>query len=390
MLLQMSSNVSNNENAGVHLPVKKNNKTKLHRIALEDIKNKAELNKVTGKTGLEKGKKVEAPFVQNGFSRNGELSKYLLKSEIVCSKLDQMVPMDVSAADLAEAFSSQLLPPSVENIDAEDDGNPQLVTEYVNDIYKYMRTLEIKYSIRENHLDKQTEITGKMRSILIDWLVQVHLRFHLLQETLYLTVAILDRCLQEKHVQRSRLQLVGVAAMFIAAKYEEMFAPEVGDFVYITDNAYSKKDILRMEMIMLDTLAFNLGRPLPLHFLRRYSKAGNADSMMHTLAKYLMELSLPEYNMVHIAPSKLAAAALCLAMKLLDEAPWTNTLVYYSFYEEAQLLPVMKQFCILILKSEKAKLQAVRMKYASSKFMKISMIPELKSQYIVELSKESE
>ncbi|XP_013773123.1 G2/mitotic-specific cyclin-B-like [Limulus polyphemus] len=298
--------------------------------------------------------------------------------------------MDVSADDLAEAFSSQLLPPSVENIDAEDDGNPQLVTEYVNDIYKYMRALEMKYSIRENHLDKQTEITGKMRSILIDWLVQVHLRFHLLQETLYLTVAILDRYLQEKHVQRSRLQLVGVAAMFIAAKYEEMFAPEVGDFVYITDNAYSKKDILRMEMIMLDTLAFNLGRPLPLHFLRRYSKAGNADAMMHTLAKYLMELSLPEYNMVHIAPSKLAAAALCLAMKLLDEASWTSTLVYYSFYEEAQLLPVMKQFCVLIQKSEKAKLQAVRMKYASSKFMKISMIPELKLQHVEELSKESE
>ena len=84
---------------------------------------------------------------------------------------------------------------------------------------------------------------------------------------------------QVQSVSRSKLQLVGVTAMLIASKYEEMYAPEIADFVYITDNAYSKADIRRMECLILKTLDFNLGRPLPLHFLRRNSKAGEVSSV---------------------------------------------------------------------------------------------------------------
>ena len=84
--------------------------------------------------------------------------------------------------------------------------------------------------------------------------------------------------LKEKAVSRNRLQLVGVTAMLVASKYEEMYAPEIGDFEYITDNAYQKSDIRKMECLILKTLEFNLGRPLPLHFLRRNSKAGEVGS----------------------------------------------------------------------------------------------------------------
>lgn len=82
-----------------------------------------------------------------------------------------------------------------------------------------------------------------------------------------------------QEVSRSKLQLVGVTAMLVASKYEEMYAPEIADFVYITDNAYSKSDIRKMEILILKTLEFNLGRPLPLHFLRRNSKAGQVGNM---------------------------------------------------------------------------------------------------------------
>lgn len=87
-------------------------------------------------------------------------------------------------------------------------------------------------------------------------------------------------------VTRSKLQLVGVAAMLVAAKYEEIYAPEVKDFVYITDRAYTEKEILKMEIKILSVLQFDLGRPLPLHFLRRASKAGGVEAITHTLAKY--------------------------------------------------------------------------------------------------------
>ena len=68
---------------------------------------------------------------------------------------------------------------------------------------------------------------------------------------------------------------------------------------------------------------FDLGRPLPLHFLRRNSKAGNVDALTHTLAKYAMELTLVDYKMAHIKPSVIAAAALALSLKV-SHAPSTK------------------------------------------------------------------
>ncbi|KAK3602761.1 hypothetical protein CHS0354_027757 [Potamilus streckersoni] len=291
-------------------------------------------------------------------------------------------PMDIGE-DKPEAFSKALL--KVEDIDANDKDNPQLVSEYVNDIYEYMRLLEQKYSVRPNYLEGQ-EITGKMRAILIDWLCQVHHRFRLLQETLFLTVTIIDRFLQIHPVVRNKLQLVGVTSMLIASKYEEMYAPEVADFVYITDNAYTKKDIQNMECTILRTLDFRLGKPLCLHFLRRNSKAGQVDANKHTLAKYLMELTITEYEMVQCLPSQVAAGALCLAMKLLDGSKWTDTLRHYSSYTEEEIMPTIQKLASLVAKAETSKLTAVKTKYSSSKFMKISSIPELKSQSLKDLA----
>nr|DBA31711.1 TPA: hypothetical protein GDO54_007500 [Pyxicephalus adspersus] len=232
------------------------------------------------------------------------------------------VPMDVSMKEeeeLCQAFSEALN--HVEDIDAEDCGNPQLCSEYVMDIYNYLRQLEVQQSIRPKYLEGM-EINERMRAILVDWLVQVSSRFQLLQETLYMGIAIMDRFLQVQPVSRGKLQLVGVTSLFVASKYEEMYSPEVADFVYITDNAYTASQIREMEMLILRELNFDLGRPLPLHFLRRASKSCSADAEQHTLAKYLMELTLVDYEMVHFPPSEIAASALCLAHKVLGVGSW--------------------------------------------------------------------
>merc|ERR1719420_2732549 len=109
-----------------------------------------------------------------------------------------------------------------------------------------------------DYMDKQTDITGKMRMILIDWLIEVHMMYRLHPETLHLTVNLIDRYLSKKQITRKRLQLVGVAAMFIASKFEEINPPELHDWVYITDNAYTKDDVLMMECTMLATLSFQI------------------------------------------------------------------------------------------------------------------------------------
>nr|CAO99272.1 cyclin B [Astropecten aranciacus] len=301
-------------------------------------------------------------------------------------KVQSPEPMDMSEVSNAlEAFSQNTYQ-SVEDIDKDDHHDPQLCSVYVNEIYQYMRHLEREYKVRTDYMAMQ-EISERMRTILVDWLVQVHLRFHLLQETLYLTIQILDRFLEVQAVSKNKLQLVGVTSMLIAAKYEEMYPPEIGDFVYITDNAYTKSQIRTMECNILRKLEFNLGKPLCIHFLRRNSKAGGADCPKHTLAKYLMELTLQEYSFVQYDPSEIAAAALCLSAKIKEsDMEWNPTLVHYSAYSEDHLVPIMQKMAKVIKAAPSSKFQAVRKKYASSKFMNISSISQLKSQVVADLA----
>jgi len=287
----------------------------------------------------------------------------------------------------------------VEDIDAQDVDNPQLVAVYVKDVYVYLRHLEEIYPVRQNYMTPSTanaakpEISPRMRTILIDWLIQVHHRFGLLQETLFLTIGILDRYLQEKirEVGRKRLQLVGITSMWIAAKYEEIFAPEVNDFVYITDNAYSSAELRAMELDILRTLNFNLGRPLALHFLRRNSKAGEVDSVQHALAKYFMEVTLQEYSFVHVGPSAVAAAALWLAIKLdPSSCSWTEKLQHYSGYEESEIMTIGSRIADLVVKLPSVKTNFVFTKYQSGKFMKISSTSLVHGQAIKDIAKMAE
>uniref|UniRef100_A0A2K5D606 G2/mitotic-specific cyclin-B1 n=1 Tax=Aotus nancymaae TaxID=37293 RepID=A0A2K5D606_AOTNA len=206
-------------------------------------------------------------------------------------------PMETSGCvpaeeDLCQAFSDVFL--AVNDVGAEDCTNPNLCTEYVKDIYAYLRQLEEepKYLLGQ-------EVTGNTRAILTDWLVQVQMQFRLLQETMYITVSIFDQFMQNNCVPRKMLQPVGVTAMFIASKYEEMYPPEIGDF------AFDK--IRQMEMKILRALNFGLGQPLPLCFLWRASTIEEVDAEQHTLTKYLMELTMLDYDTVHFPPSQIAA-----------------------------------------------------------------------------------
>ncbi len=91
--------------------------------------------------------------------------------------------------------------------------------------------------------DVQHDVTHCMRSILVDWLVEVAAEYTLSRQTIYLTVNYIDRMLSRLPVDRTRLQLVGITSMFIASKYEQLHPPKVEDFVYISDNTYTRDEV---------------------------------------------------------------------------------------------------------------------------------------------------
>lgn len=140
----------------------------------------------------------------------------------------------VIAKSSFDSHSTHLLH-QVDNIDEKDIGNPQMCPDYVNDIYKYLHLLERVFPIRENFLHQQIDVTPKMRSVLLDWINEVHNQFSLETETYYMAVSMIDRYLQaEPNTSRKYLQLVGVTTLFMASKYEELMPPEITDFVYVT------------------------------------------------------------------------------------------------------------------------------------------------------------
>merc|ERR1711881_34985 len=277
--------------------------------------------------------------------------------------------------------AAPVFPVGVFDIDgvSEDKLNPQLC-------------VENGLSIRKEFLQGMN-VSGKMRAVLIDWLIEVHSQFKLLQETLYMTVYVIDKFLQTEgySIKRNKLQLVGVTAMFLASKVEEMYAPEINDFVYITDNAYTAGEIRQMELKILNTLGFNFSRPLPLHFLRRNSKAGDVDVQQHTLAKYLIELALLEYDLAWTPPSLLASAGLFLSLRLLDPSlslttTWSPNLQHYSTYQASQIIPVVCKLAAALSRRKESKEQAVHTKYSGRKFMRVAQLSELRGPVVQKMA----
>jgi len=253
--------------------------------------------------------------------------------------------------------------------------DPQYVICYVKEIYNHLRETEEKWCAQTGYLARtQTDINEKMRAILIDWLVDVHLKFKLLPETLFLTVNLIDRYLEQVPVSRQKLQLVGVSAMLIASKYEEIYPPEVKEFEYVTDRAYKKDEILDMEGKILGCLRFNLTTPSSLRFLERYSMVARLDEKMHNMAKYLLELALVEYKMIKYTPSNIACSAIYLVNKISKKEGWSGVMIKQAKYSETQLRPCAKDPCILLQNAGKSSLQAVRRKFASSKYTQASKI----------------
>ncbi|KAH8889528.1 A/B/D/E cyclin [Thozetella sp. PMI_491] len=293
-------------------------------------------------------------------------------------KIKGELPVDENAdavdpsVSLGEPEPVASLPPDVQRLDDEDLDDPLMVAEYANDIFEYLRDLECNSIPNPQYMSHQDDLEWKTRGILVDWLIEVHTRFHLLPETLFLAVNIIDRFLSEKVVQLDRLQLVGITAMFIASKYEEVLSPHVANFRHVADDGFSESEILSAERFILSTLNYDLSYPNPMNFLRRISKADNYDIQSRTLGKYLMEISLLDHRFMAFRPSHVAAAAMYMARLILDRGDWDETIAYYAGYTEEEIEPVFQLMVDYLARPVVH--EAFFKKYAGKKFMKASIV----------------
>ncbi|KAJ9674296.1 hypothetical protein PVL29_023695 [Vitis rotundifolia] len=219
------------------------------------------------------------------------------------------------------------------DVDAKSD-DPQMCGPYATDIYEYLHRMEMEPKRRplNDYIEKvQKDVSHNMRGILVDWLVEVAEEYKLVSDTLYLTISYIDRFLSSNALNRQKLQLLGVSSMLIAAKYEEISPPHVEDFCYITDNTYTKEEVVKMEADILKSLNFEMGNPTIKTFLRRFTRIAQENYktpnlQLEFLGYYLAELSLLDYGCVKFLPSMVAASVIFLSRFTLRPKmhPWVR------------------------------------------------------------------
>lgn len=276
--------------------------------------------------------------------------------------------------------------------DRANKGDVLQAAPYVTDIFQHHFILEGKTHPR-TYMKDQTDINAKMRAILIDWLIEVHMKFRLVPETLYLCINIIDRYCSLVRVKRAKLQLVGVTALLIACKYEEIYPPEVRDCVYITDSAYQREEVLDMEQNIVHKLGFRITVPTAYPFLQRFLTILKASPIIKHTASYYSERTLQEHDMLHFRPSLICVSAIVLAINNPDigEENRIDEDIACKSGEWPQMPPILLEYtgftrreiilCAEIVAhkvaeepvtASKRQLVAVKKKYDNKKYLNVS------------------
>jgi len=301
--------------------------------------------------------------------------------------------------------SKQTAATRARDIDARDQDDPLMATDYVQDMFQYFREQESRAVVGPYLGDDddaiQPNISQRMRAILVDWLVDIHHKMKCDPTVLYLTVQILDRFLAAdvKKASKKNLQLIGTSAFLIASKYEQIYPAPICDLVYVCDRIYTEDDvsmyarkhfdsldentsnicfllyslqIISMETTILKALNYQISLPTSHSFLLRFLNAAHADRKLVFLTQYLLETSLHSYKLVvKYTPSQLAAATILIGRVAIGRNNWSPTLVKYAEYSEEDIIPIARD---LMEENKKLRfgLTAVKRKYSRDKYLKVA------------------
>ena len=362
---------------GKNINGKKNEINKNNREVLCDKKNNSNDNKCDNINKISEFKLENKQKEET--TQNIHKNIYINKISEVNIKLDNEIILN-NNLQLKSGILSNIKNNTLSNDKINEKYDLQFAEEYQEEIIPYLISLEYKKRINPNYMLKQSDINEKMRMILIDWLIEVHLKFKLLPETLFLTINFIDRYLQNNQTKRDKLQLIAVSSLLIACKYEEIYPPEISSFVYITDNAYKKEDILNYEIKILEDLEYDLTYPSILRYFEIVTiKLGLPnDKTFYNKMMCLSELCLSKlifYNFTYL--ELVLACALFLFEKNLFMTQ--SVISHFNLGEDYQKLEKINN-CIFEIKKllefmneNKNIFKGVRQKYALEKYGCISM-----------------
>ena len=262
----------------------------------------------------------------------------------------------------------------------------QIPKDYINTIYYNLLVEENKEITSKpvyNYMKKQKEINDQMRSILVDWIIDVHHKFGFTDETLFMTILIIDRYCSLEQMSRIKYQCLGITALMIACKHEEINVPKVDDFIYITDNAYTKEEVFKMENDVLSKLNFELLYPSPIKFYEYLSLHFGFPKKYHMLGKYLMETFLLDLKYIKYKPSIISCACTYIVMKFFKMENYRHSYErkFYLLDENVNTIPVghgvkdcAQDICIYVDNINNTNLLSCQKKYTKAEFEKVATL----------------
>lgn len=152
----------------------------------------------------------------------------------------------------------------------------------------------------------QKEVKDTSRAFLLEWIIDVHRKFRLVPECLYVTQFIIDQFLSRKNIQKSQLHLLGVATLLISTKYEEIYPPDLRDLLTVSENKFTRETVIKMEQDILQTLDFKVTSPSAYRFLQRYRRLSQKivnDDEVFFYAQYIQEVALLDASLLKFTPS---------------------------------------------------------------------------------------
>ncbi|KAI8740149.1 G2/mitotic-specific cyclin-B3 [Biomphalaria glabrata] len=341
------------------------------------IGNNAKNTKITSKIKTDLKNKANTATNHAADLQENSISRSQALKNLAAGVPEDRVEEDFSFVIVEDSLEEKLQEESdktILDIDQELYTDVFNVGLYAQDIFDYYRRRENMFIIPP-YLDRQSTISAGMRAILVDWMVEVQESFELNHETLYLAVKLTDIYLSRITVNKEMLQLIGASAIFVSSKFDERCPPLIEDFIYICDNAFDKDEFIQMEMELLRKVNFDLGVPISYRFLRRYSKVARLSIETLTLARFILEMSLMEYDLVKEKDSKVAAAALYIAMKMRKEGVWQGDLVKSSHYKVDDFKHLIVALNKMLLSPAVPQLNTIRSKYSHVVFHEVAKIP---------------
>ena len=254
--------------------------------------------------------------------------------------------------------------------------------EYINDIYSNLLSDEKNLKVKPNfgYMEQvQTDIDQNMRGILIDWLYDIHDKCHYKDETLYQMIWIIDTYLSMVQVPRTKLQLVGAAALLISCKEHEITFLKLHEIAYLTANAYTTEEIAKMENTILKKLSFNIIAPAPLDFYNIISKAFKFDKKQYLLGKYFLETYLISYESVKYPASVVGVSCAYIVMKFFKFINYNELYskdLINSSNPQKSIKEAAREICFIMKGIDTSRLSAVKNKYSTNENLNVVQLLE--------------